>query len=260
MPDAILNGHKHHWEEAGGGEPLIMIHGATGSSKRLIAHMPGLSKHLRVMMVDLRGLGQSAHVPSLPRDWVKDVVALIEHLGLGSAHLYGSSLGSRVALRTAIDHPQVVRSLVLDHPIIAMEEGPNDDLNRRLNPANVSAERRESYRDEHGDDWEMVVRQYFEARNNPDFQNYLNLREPSKSVTTPTLVMRGDQPDVTHPLGHAFEAAQNIKGAWLWVRPNTDVRVMNAAPEETYALMTRFIAQVAGEHEPVARTAHIHAA
>ncbi|MBV9326719.1 MAG: alpha/beta hydrolase [Chloroflexi bacterium] len=252
MPDAILNGHKHHWEEAGAGEPLIMLHGAASSSRSLVMHLPALAEGLRVLVVDLRGMGRSSHASSMPRDWVADVVALEDHLGLSSAHLYGSSLGARIALRTAIDHPQRVKSLILDHPIIAVEGETGARLGRGLNMGAVNEERARSYRQLHGEDWQIVVQQYFTNRLQPEFQEYLNLREPSRSVTLPTLIVRGDQPDTAHPLAHACELAQNVQGAWLWIRPNTDVRVLNAAPEETYAVIRRFIAQVAGQREPVA--------
>ncbi len=251
MPKATINGHKHYWEEAGSGEPLIMIHGAASSSAALVMHLEGLARQFRVMMVDLRGLGRSSHASSMPRDWVADVKGLIDHLGLRQAHLYGSSLGSRIALRTALDHPGAVKSLILDHPIIAMGGETSSSLDQRLNMAAVSEQRAQAYRDMHGEDWQLAVQQYFDNRLLPDFQEYLNLREPSKSVTHPTLVIRGDQPDPSHPLGHAFELAENIAGAWLWIRPNTDVRVLNAAPAETYALFGRFIRHAGGKREAV---------
>ncbi|MBV8087716.1 MAG: alpha/beta hydrolase [Chloroflexi bacterium] len=245
MPEASINGQKHYWEEAGTGEPLLMIHGAASSSASLIQHLPELSKRFRVLMVDLRGMGRSAHVSAMPVDWVADVVGLLQHLRLPKAHLYGSSLGSRVALRTAIDHPAVVESLILDHPIIALDNATGAQLGRGLNMEAVDERRARTYREQHGDDWEAVVQHYFRNRLLPEFQEYLNLREPSKSVTHRTLVMRGDRPDPGHPLGHAIEIAQNVKGTWLWIRPNTDVRVMNAAPAEAYELISRFVEQAA---------------
>jgi len=259
MPEAILNGHKHYWEEGGSGEPLIMIHGAASSSASLLPHLPALAKDFRVLMVDLRGMGRSSHEASLPRNWVADVKALIEHIGVGQAHVYGSSLGSRVALRTAIDHPAAVKSLILDHPIIAVEGETSQRLSRGLNMAAVNEQRAKVYREQHGEDWERVVQQYFDNRLLPDFQEFLNLRESSKSVTHPTLIIRGDRPDPGHPLGHCFELAQNIKDAWLWIRPNTDVRVMNAAPEETYALIRRLAAHACGQTEAPAAAAFAHA-
>src|SRR6185437_2877177 len=101
MPDAILNGHKHHWEEAGAGAPLVMVHGAVASSRSFAAHLPALSARLRVIAIDLRGMGRSAHVQATTSDWAADLVALIEHLDAGPVHLYGASLGARLAMRTA---------------------------------------------------------------------------------------------------------------------------------------------------------------
>lgn len=242
MPDAVLNGHTHHWEEAGSGEPLVMLHGAAGSGRTLETHAVALARRFRTITIDMRGMGRSEHVRSIPPTaWIDDLVALIGHLGLGSAHLYGSSLGARVALRTAIDHPAVVRSLVLDHPIIAISGGANTRLNERFTIANVDEARRRSYREQHGEDWEAVIESYHRIRNQPDLQAHLDLREPSKSVTLPTFIIRGDEADATHPLDDAIELHRNISGSWLWIRPHTPSKVINAAPEETYEQIARFI-------------------
>lgn len=242
MPDAVLNGHTHHWEDLGSGEPLMMLHGAGSSGLTLMPHATALSREFRTIVVDLRGMGRSAHVPSIePSAWIDDLVALLSHLRLAGAHFYGSSLGSRVAIRTAIDHPHVVRSLVLDHPIIAISAGANSRLNQRFTVANVDDARRRSYLEQHGPDWETVVKNYHHIRNQPDLQAHLDLREPSKSVTAPTLIIRGDEIDGTHPLRDAVELHENIAGSQLWVRPKTPSKVINAAPEETYAVIGGFI-------------------
>lgn len=242
MPDALLNGHSHHWEDLGRGEPLVMLHGAGSSGSTLMPHARALSRELRAIVVDMRGMGRSEHVLSIPPSaWIDDLVALIAHLGIGSAHVYGSSLGARVALRTAIDHPTVVRSLILDHPIIAISAGANTRLNERFTLANVDEARRRSYQEQHGTDWATVVENYQRIRSQPDLQAHLDLREPSKAVTTATLIIRGDEIDGTHPLGDAVELHDNIKGSWLWVRPHTPSKVINAAPDETYEHITSFI-------------------
>jgi pimeloyl-ACP methyl ester carboxylesterase len=49
----------------------------------------------------------------IDRPMTDDVAALIEYLGLGEADVMGYSLGGGVVLRTAIQHPEVVRKLVL---------------------------------------------------------------------------------------------------------------------------------------------------
>lgn len=248
MPEAILNGHKHYWEEGGDRDPLIMIHGAAGSGRMLINHLQPLSHTFRVIIPDLRAMGQSAHVDSIPPSaWVDDLKALIEHLGVSSAHLYGVSLGARVVLRAAIDHPQLVRSLILDAPIVANDPEGNAALNANLGSFdNLPEDQQAARRATHGDDWRDVMRNYMNIRNNPDVQEYLNLRELAKQVTTPTLIMRGDVWEPVHPLPHAIELHQSIRGSWLWIRPNTGSAVLNSQPEESYWHIGAFIAGTRG--------------
>ena len=95
-------------------ETLILIHAAMGSSRRLYKWVPILSRHFRVVRPDMRGHGQT-QIPgpdqlSLTR-LTKDVIELADHLGLKKFHLAGSSAGSIVAMRTAIDFPDRVLTL-----------------------------------------------------------------------------------------------------------------------------------------------------
>ena len=68
-----------------------------------------------MIAVDLQGHGHTADVdrPLRPETMADDVAALIEHLGLERADVMGYSLGGLAALGTAIQHPQLVRRLVL---------------------------------------------------------------------------------------------------------------------------------------------------
>src|SRR5262245_6823068 len=122
MPEATINGFKHHWEEAGSGEPLIMVHGAAGAGKTFAPQIEELSKSHRVIAVDLRGMGGSARVESIPASaWVDDLGGLVDHLGFSKVNLLGVSLGARISLRYAINNPDRVQSLVLDNPIVLNE-------------------------------------------------------------------------------------------------------------------------------------------
>ena len=68
-----------------------------------------------MILVDLQGHGRTADVdrPLRPALMADDIAALASHLGLDSIDLFGYSLGGAVALRTAIQHPGLVRRLVL---------------------------------------------------------------------------------------------------------------------------------------------------
>jgi 3-oxoadipate enol-lactonase len=96
------------WKPA---ETLILVHAAMGSSRRLYKWVPILSPHFRVVRPDMRGHGQTG-IPgpnqlSLTR-LTQDVIELADHLGVDRFHLAGSSAGSIVAMRTAIDFPDRV--------------------------------------------------------------------------------------------------------------------------------------------------------
>lgn len=242
MPNAMLNGFNHHWEEAGSGEAFVMLHGAAGSGAGFKAHLPELSKTLRVIIPDMRGMGGSAHVSSIPPSaWVDDLKALLDHLNIDAAHVYGTSLGARVALRFAIDYPARTRSLILDNPIVLNEAGGNAALNSRMsNPDNLPPEAAARYESQHGVDWKDVVRNYFAIRNEPALQEFYNLRELAKDVATPTLLTRGDsREDVTHPLPHVIELAYSLKNSRIWIKPSGGC----FATPEGYDVVRHFVGQ-----------------
>src|SRR3954466_5372684 len=115
MSHADVNGVSLHYEEHGSGEPLVLLHGGLGAGEMFGTIMPSLSANRRVIAVDLQAHGGTADVdrPLRPQTMADDVAALIEHLELPRADVMGYSLGGLVALRTAIQHPQRVRRLVL---------------------------------------------------------------------------------------------------------------------------------------------------
>jgi pimeloyl-ACP methyl ester carboxylesterase len=248
MPDAELNGYQHHWEDSGSGEPLVMLHGAAGSGKQLVQHVPELSKTYRVIIPDMRGLGQSARVSSSPPNaWVEDLKALLDHLGIDKAHVFGLSVGGRVAMRFTIDYPERVRSLIVDVPIAYSEQEAQAGVATQVDPSKMSAARLEEMRRVHGDDWETAVSFYQRFRAQPDWQEYLDLRERSKRITAPTLIMRGDAPGDTYKAEHAFILYQNIPGCWLWIRPNTEGGLLRNAKAQVYELIRELTATASTE-------------
>ena len=224
MPTATINGLKHHYVDEGpeGAPAIVFQHGATGSHHQFTEeHTPTISKKYRCICDDARGLGGSEHVTTMPYTaWVDDLLGLMDHLKLESAHIAGSSRGSRVALRFAIEHPDRVTSLILDGAIIAMTETGDASLNRnagdgsRLNPAQQEENRRR-----HGDDWRDVVRNYFNMRNIPGLQTYLNTRDDVHKITCPVLIMHGDGDDGTHPIASTLELFARLERARLAIVP-----------------------------------------
>jgi 3-oxoadipate enol-lactonase len=95
-------------------EPLILIHAAMGSSRRLYKWVPILARDFRVVRPDMRGHGET-QIPgpdqlTLER-LTRDVIELADHLGLNKFHIAGSSAGSIVAMRTTLDFPDRILTL-----------------------------------------------------------------------------------------------------------------------------------------------------
>ena len=110
-----VDGLKMYYEIHGTGEPLILLHGGLGSSDMFSEIMPLLLKKKQVIAVDLQAHGRTADInrPLSYEAMADDVAALIHSLKIEKADVMGYSVGGEVALRTAIQHPEVVRKLVI---------------------------------------------------------------------------------------------------------------------------------------------------
>jgi pimeloyl-ACP methyl ester carboxylesterase len=252
MPDATINGYKHHWEDLGSGEALVMFHGAAGSGVSLLNHAQEMAKDFRVLVPDMRGLGQSARQNPIPADaWVEDLVGLLDHLGIEKAHVYGTSLGSRVALKFGIAHPERTASVILDNAILAFEEAGSTVMNQRLgNPDAMDDEQRARFHGMHGDDWKEAVLSYYTWRNDPAAHAYYDMREGSKSMSVPLFITRGDAREPVHPMAHSIELFNNVAGSRLWIKPEGGA----FATAEGYDRVRKFIAET--KDAPVAAAAH----
>jgi pimeloyl-ACP methyl ester carboxylesterase len=112
---ASVNGLNLYYEIHGAGEPLILLHGGVGAIEMFGEVLPSLAQNRQVVAVDLQAHGRTADIdrPLSFELMAGDIAALIKYLGIEDADVMGYSLGGGVALRTAIQHPEVVRKLVL---------------------------------------------------------------------------------------------------------------------------------------------------
>jgi pimeloyl-ACP methyl ester carboxylesterase len=112
---AQVNGIELGYEEFGSGDPLVLLHGGFGSVEMFGPNVELLASRRRVIGVDLQSHGRSpaADRPMRFETMADDIAELIVGLGLERAALMGFSLGGGVALRTAVQHPQLVERLVL---------------------------------------------------------------------------------------------------------------------------------------------------
>ena len=110
-----VNGIELAYQTFGEGDPLILLHGGFGSVEMFGPVLEQLAAGRRVIGVDLQSHGRSPVVdrPMRFETMAEDIAALIGRLADGKADVMGFSLGGGVALRTAIQHPEVVDRLVL---------------------------------------------------------------------------------------------------------------------------------------------------
>ena len=112
----LPNGIRLTYVEAGNpkGEPLLLLHGFTDSSRSFTTIVPYLSRY-RLLIPDQRGHGGS-DAPECcygSSQFAYDAKLFLDALGVGRAVVLGHSLGSMVAISLAADHPQYVSKLVL---------------------------------------------------------------------------------------------------------------------------------------------------
>ncbi len=134
MPYANNNGVKIYYEAEGQGPPLVMLHGFSGSleSWREQGYAAALNKDYRLILLDIRAHGKSdkPHLPEayLVERFVGDVEAVLDDVGVGTAHCIGYSAGGSIALCCAKMIPKRVKSMIL------LAASPKRDTHEAVRP------------------------------------------------------------------------------------------------------------------------------
>jgi pimeloyl-ACP methyl ester carboxylesterase len=114
---APVNGLNLYYEIHGeGGVPLLLLHGAFSAIGSSFAQLlPALAQNRQVIGVDLQGHGRTADIdrPLNIPNLAEDAAALLAHLGLAQADVFGYSMGAGAALFLALKHPALVRKLAV---------------------------------------------------------------------------------------------------------------------------------------------------
>jgi 3-oxoadipate enol-lactonase len=120
-----------YYETFGEGYPLVLIRGLGSNADHWYEQVPAFSTEYRVIVFDNRGVARSSDPGGAFSILMmaQDVIGLLDHLKMDSAHVIGLSMGGMIAQELAIRYPERVKGLVLasthcggPHQITASEE------------------------------------------------------------------------------------------------------------------------------------------
>ncbi len=115
MPKTLVNDINIHYADEGNGEPLLLLHGLGSSVPDWEDQIPVFAQHFRVIAPALRGHGKTDK-PKGPYSigmMADDAFGLLDHLGIGTCHVLGFSLGGAIAFQMAVDEKRRVHTLVI---------------------------------------------------------------------------------------------------------------------------------------------------
>jgi esterase len=118
-----------YYTKSGSGPALLILHGLFGSGKNWHSHMRRFAESFEVYSIDLRNHGQSFHADEMNYPaMAADVARLIAHLGLQDCRILGHSMGGKVAMTLALQHPALVSRLIVADIAPVAYQHDYDDL------------------------------------------------------------------------------------------------------------------------------------
>ena len=245
-------------------EPVLLLHGLGSDCSSWSYQVPALmSAGLRPIAPDARGFGNSSyprerhHITTL----AEDMVGLLEYLECGPSHLIGISLGGITALQLALDHPSLVRRLIL---INATARLFPDDLRttiyyllRLLMVMTVGIERQAHLvadrifpLPEEALFRQMLIKQIMAANPSAYRRTMLSLARFDvssrlRSIKNPTLVLTGSLDTTILPQRQA-QLAAGIPGAKQVYMPTAGHAATVQRPEEVNSLILEFLSSDPG--------------
>ncbi len=258
MPHVQTRGATLFLTETGAPDaPAILFSNSLGTTHRMWDEVVALlSADFRCLRYDTRGHGASTHdgQPFAIADLAEDVVALLDHLGLGSVHFAGLSLGGMTGQALAIHHPERLRSLTLmatsahmptqaswaERAALVRKEGTaaivEATLQRWFTPAFVQT----------GSPALRRVRDEFVAIDRSGYAacceaiGAMDLRPQLAAIRTPTAIIAGREDPAT-PVAMMEVIAASVAGATLSVLPEAAHLLAVEQPAATADILRKAI-------------------
>jgi len=260
-----------NYEVAGEGKWLTLIHGAGDNLEAWWNQVPTLSQGYRVLTYDVRGHGQTE---SPPVEYgmgllVQDLCELLKALNVPETYVLGYSMGGRIALGLALDHPEMVKALILANSPVAPIQRSEEETKQMMEMMETRRKRMEAIEKQGLESMidEMtvmvlspgfpeknpeVVARYKEIRLKNDPGAYLTvmrsmatgMQPPDVSaLKCPTLIIAGEHDGLSGP--EAARAGQKlISGSKLVVMPTGHAAAIEQ-PDEFNKAVLDFLAGLA---------------
>ena len=215
-----LNGVQIYFEVQGTGEPLLLLHGFSGSSQDWKPLNQEWDSGFQLIVPDLRGHGRSSVLskPFRHQDAAEDIFALLDYLEISTCKGLGISGGGNVLLHMAIKQPERVKAMVLVSatPYFPAQARP---LMRQYADS-LDATQWELLRRRHPQGDPQVNAILASTRAFADSYDDMNFTPPYLStIRARTLIVQGDR-DPLYPVELSVEMAKAIPLSSLWIVPN----------------------------------------
>jgi pimeloyl-ACP methyl ester carboxylesterase len=218
-----INGCDMYYETRGEGEPLILLHGFTGSGADWSLVFKSPPDGFQLIVPDLRGHGRSTN-PSMKftlRQSALDMFALLDHLRIERFKAIGLSAGAKTLLHMATQQPARIEAMTI---VSAAHYFPQQ-ARAIMSQMNVESQTGEAWqimrqRHKHGD--EQIRALWMQGQAMKDSYDDMNFTPPYLStITARTLIVHGDR-DQLYPINIPVELHSAIPGSHLWIIPNGD--------------------------------------
>ncbi len=220
-----VGGLRTWYEKRGEGAPLVLLHGGMGDARDFTANIDALAARFRVFVPERRGHGHTADVdgPITYELMAEDTIAFLDVVVGGPAHLVGHSDGANVALLLARRRPDLTRRVIsisgnFHHDGLIPEAIDVDAADESVGAAygEVSPDGREHL--------PVMARKLARMWAEEPTLTALDL----SSITTPTLVMAGDDDAIT--LEHTVALYRGLPNSELAVVPGTSHLLLMEKP------------------------------
>ena len=219
---AEVNGIRMYYETYGPerGVPLVLLHGGGSTIDVTFGRiLPFLARDRRVIAVEEQAHGRTSDrdAPVRFETSADDVAALLKHLKVEQADIFGFSNGASVGMQVAIRHPAAVRRLVFASSL-TKKDGAQPQLWTLIQSADISnmpQPLKDAFLKVNPDPAKLKTMHDKDAERMRHFTDVPDA--DVRAIRAPTLILTGDR-DIVKP-EHAIELARLIPNARLMIVP-----------------------------------------